>query len=53
MKYILKLKILAGFKTMVVDSANGNNYFQIRTEDLPAFNAEQRNAFFITSWKYV
>lgn len=27
---------LAGLKTAVVDSANGNNYFQIRTEDFPS-----------------
>ena len=27
---------LAGLKTTVVDSANGNNNFQIRTEDLPS-----------------
>ena len=36
---------LAGLKTTVVDSANGNNYFQIRTEDFPSLTSYNEMPF--------
>ena len=36
---------LAGFKTVIVDSANSNNYFIIRTDDIPGLTSYEEMQF--------